>query len=179
MLLPIKSSFCLLVGVLSVALGASSPARAEGAAPTRVELQASQDQRTVLTVAGPAGTRSFSLAELETIGLHRVTTSTFWAGEEGSFEGPLLADVLGHAGLKDAPAIKISALDGFSQLMPREDWLRWPIVLATRHRGEPMSVRNKGPLRIVYPRDMDPLLQESTFRLRWVWLVTRIEAGGQ
>lgn len=179
MLLPIKSSFCLLMGVLGLVIGVSSPARAEGAAPARIEVQVSQDQRAVLTVTGPIGARSFSLAELEAIGVYRVNTSTFWAGEEGSFEGPLLADVLDRAGLKDAPTIRISAMDGFSQLMPREDWLRWPILLATRHRGEPMSVRNKGPLRIIYPRDMDPVLKEPSYRLRWVWLTSRIEAGGQ
>ena len=40
-----------------------------------------------------------------------------------------------------------------------------------------MRRRDKGPLRIIYPRDMDAALQDTRYRLRWVWLVTRIEAA--
>lgn len=154
------------------------PAWATGAAapvPTRVELPLSKDDRPVLVVESSAGARSFSLAQLEALGLYRVSTSTFWPGDEGVFEGPLLADVLKAAGLADVAEIRVSALDGFTQIVPHEDWARWPVMLATRKQGQPMTTRNKGPIRIVYPRDMDPQLADARYRLRWVWLLKRIE----
>lgn len=130
---------------------------------------------TVLTVHGPAGVRKFSLAELEAGGLHRITTSTFWPDDDGTYEGPLLAEVLKRAGIENAESIRIRARDGFSQVMPRQDWQTWPVLLATRRDGKPMPPRAKGPLRVIYPRDMAPELSDPVYRLRWVWLVEAIE----
>lgn len=173
---PIKRVLSLL-GVV-VFLGTAGPVTAAGqtnAVPSRVVLEASVDTRPLLEVLGPSGSRRLSLAELESLPLHRVATSTFWPGDEGVFEGPLLSDVLGLAGLADADAIRAAALDDFAQIIPAEDWKRWPVIVATRHNGAAIPVRAKGPLRIVYPRDMDPALQEPVYRLRWVWLLKRIE----
>jgi hypothetical protein len=129
----------------------------------------------ILTVHGPAGARKFSLADLEAIGLQRVTTRTFWPDDDGTYEGPLLAEVLKRAGIENTESIRIRARDGFSQIMPRQDWQKWPVLLATRRDGKPMSPRAKGPLRVIYPRDMAPELSDPVYRLRWVWLVESIE----
>ncbi len=135
------------------------------------------DDKTVLSVVTPAGSRHYTLAELEAAGLKKVTTRTFWPADDGSYQGPLLADVLKLAGLDGAAAVRVSARDGFSQVIPRADWTRWPILLATRRDNQPLSPRNKGPLRIIYPRDQDPVLEDTIYRLRWVWLVNSIEAA--
>lgn len=157
--------------ILLCACLAGLPAQAGEAVPVRVTLAPSKATQPVLSVAG----RPFSLADLESLGMYRVTTRTFWPGNDGTYEGPLLADVLRRAGLYDAAGVRISALDGFSQVLPRQDWTRWPVLLATRRDGQPLSVRNKGPLRVIYPRDMSPELSDTLYRLRWVWLVNRIE----
>lgn len=131
--------------------------------------------RQVLVIEGPKGLRRYTVAQLEALGMHEVTTSTFWPDDNGTYQGPLLADVLRDAGLASAPLVRVAALDGFSQRIPQEDWSRWPVLLATRRDGEAMGTRSKGPLRIVYPRDMDPSLAQGIYRLRWVWMVTRID----
>lgn len=123
--------------------------------------------------------RTLSLAELEALGLKRLRTTTFWPGDDGVYEGVLLRDALQAAGMGDVAAIRVIALDGFSQVLPRADWMRWPVLLATRRDGQAMTVRNKGPLRIIYPRDMSPALQDPSYRLRWVWLIRSIEAVAQ
>lgn len=146
-----------------------------GAVPEPVRLAMAPAGKPVLTVATPYGNQQFSLADLEGLGMHRVTTRTFWPKSDGTYEGPLLADVLRRAGLHDVAAVRISALDGFSQVMPGQDWRTWPILLATRRDGRPIPVRDKGPIRVIYPRDMSPQLADTTYRLRWVWLVSRIE----
>lgn len=133
--------------------------------------------RPVLTLAGPKGTRSLSVDDLERLPLYRVRTSTFWPDDDGTYEGPLLRDVVALVGLDQASHLRVRAVDGFSQRLPREDWTRWPVLLATRRDSRPMGTREKGPLRVIYPRDMDPQLHDATYRLRWVWLVNRIEAA--
>lgn len=169
----------LLVVLSALVLwGAQGHALASAAdhVPTPVVVQVGNDEEIVLRVRGASGSRSFTLAALERTGMYRVRTSTFWPGDDGVFEGPLLAHVLREAGVGAAAAVRVTALDGFSQVLPATDWQRWPVMLATRHRGEPMSVRAKGPLRIIYPRDMDAELQQPGYRLRWVWVVSDIEA---
>lgn len=126
-------------------------------------------------LSGRPGT-ILSLAELEALGMYRVQTATFWPADDGVYEGPLLRDVLRAASLDGVKAIRVTGLDGFSQRVPREDWQRWPLMLATRRDGEPMSRRSKGPFRIIYPRDMHADLKDPSYRLRWVWLIERIEA---
>lgn len=170
--------------VFTAAASAQTPAapQAASAAPQAVSngLPAlANAQRTVLTVQGPKGKRSWSLQQLEGLGLQRLTTQTFWPDDNGTYEGVLLSAVLQASGLEHAPFVRVAALDGFSQRIPRADWGQWPIMLATRKDGKAISTRNKGPLRIIYPRDMSPELSNSLYRLRWVWLVNQIDTQGQ
>lgn len=146
------------------------------ASPRAVTIKASTDTAPILTLQGASGTLRLSLAELEGLGVHELHTRTFWPEDDGNYSGPLLRDVLKRAGLDTADEIRVLARDGFSQVIPRRDWERWPLLLATRRDGLPMKPRQKGPLRIIYPRDMAPELADSIYRLRWVWLVVRIEA---
>lgn len=161
---------------LACAFSLISPGSQAGAgAPEAVSLPALPAGQPVLTVRGPRAEHKFSLAQLEALGTHRVRTRTFWPDDDGSYEGVLLSSLLKQAGIEGAAAIRIRARDGFSQVMPRQDWEKWPILLATRRDGQPIPTRNKGPLRIIYPRDMSPELADTLYRLRWVWLVDRIE----
>lgn len=154
------------------ARGAEAPAH-PGSPPRSVAA------RPVLSITTPVGIRKFTLAELEAVGLGRITTKTFWPADDGSYQGPHLADVLKLAGIDGAAAVRVTALDGFSQVIPRSDWTRWPLMLATRRDGQLLSAREKGPLRIIYPRDLDPVLEDTLYRLRWVWLVRTIEPVNQ
>lgn len=162
--------FVVLACGMTVALGETP------GAPKPVVVAVSKATSPLLTLHGAAGTVRLSLAELESLGMHEVRTQTFWPEDDGRYAGPLLRDVLQQAGLDKADEIRVRAKDGFSQVIPRQDWERWPILLATRHDGQPMRPRSKGPLRIIYPRDMSPELADSLYRLRWVWLVDSIEA---
>ena len=107
--------------------------------------------------------------------MQRITTSTFWPEDQGAYEGPRLADVLKSVGISEVAQVRVFGLDGYSQVLPREDWTRWPLILATRKNGKPLDLRDKGPLRVIYPRDSDKTLQDDLYRLRWVWMVRQIE----
>ncbi|ANQ84858.1 hypothetical protein dqs_1820 [Azoarcus olearius] len=160
---------CLSCGVAFAAAGPVPE-------PVRLPAAAHPDASQTLRFASAGSVRELSLADIEALGLHEVRTATFWPADDGVYQGVLLRDVLKAAGLGDALAVRVAALDGFSQLLPRADWMRWPVLLATRRDGKPMSVRNKGPFRIIYPRDMSPALDDPIYRLRWVWLIRSIEA---
>lgn len=164
---------CVLLAAALLLPSAGFPA--QPGEPRPVTLAAVPAKAPLLTVGKGKEAKRFSIADLEALGTWRVTTATFWPDDDGTYEGPLLRDVLKSAGIEDAGSLRVRARDGFSQILPRTDWEKWPVILATRRDGKPMSPRDKGPLRIIYPRDMAPELADTIYRLRWVWLVESIE----
>jgi hypothetical protein len=172
-----KASLSWLLGILLFM--ASGLAIASGAPQVVREplSAAAQASRVVLRVDSGGKEIRWTLAQLEALGMYRVTTRTYWPDDNGTYEGPLLAAVLKASGLDPAARIRVLARDGFSQVVPAEDLIGWPLMLATRRDGQPLDLARKGPLRIIYPRDMDPRLEAPVYRLRWVWMVDRIEAA--
>lgn len=160
---------------IAIAFFSINQSLADTAQPRPAKIQASSSTSPLLTLVGPREKIRLSLSELENLGMHEVKTSTFWPDDDGIYAGPLFIDVLKRAGLDGAEAVRIRARDGFSQVLPRRDWEKWPILLATRRDGKPLSVREKGPMRIIYPRDMSPELSDTVYRLRWIWLIDSIE----
>ena len=50
-------------------------------------------------------------------------------------------------------------------------------ILATRMDGQLMSVRDKGPLFLIYPFDLDSGLYNEKYFARSVWQIKEIEVG--
>lgn len=176
----LSSRICLAFAILaaSVACDVNHPDATrvlEAATPVPIVLDGRVEDETALSLAVRGKEFRLTRSELESIRPHRVQTSTFWSADHGTFEGPLLRDVLARVGLDSAEAVRLTGLDGFSNVIPRQDWERWPILIASRNDGKPIPISAKGPLRIIYPRDMDAELLEPIYRLRWVWLLARIE----
>jgi hypothetical protein len=113
--------------------------------------------------------------ELEALGLYRVKTKSPWEPGELTFEGVLFGDVVEHLGLADARAVRVQALDGYSQDVPREDWIDKPLILATRQDGKPLIRRTQGPSRLIYPLSEYPDYDTVVHDPRWVWLIKSIE----
>jgi hypothetical protein len=133
---------------------------------------------TVLTMETPGGVRDFTLADLEALGPHALNARMIWQEENDLYHGVLLSDLLTAAGMQDLPAVRVFARDGYTTVIPRGDWTRWPLLLATRRAGMPMTVRGKGPLRLIYPLTPEMVLTQPEMDSRWVWMLTRIEPEG-
>lgn len=170
-----KPPFKRALFAIAIAIFSINQSLADNAQPKPANIQASTATTPILTLVGPREKVLLSLSDLENMGMQQVKTSTFWPDDDGIYAGPLFLDVLKRAGLDEAEAVRIRARDGFSQILPRRDWEKWPILLATRRDGKPLSLREKGPIRIIYPRDMSLELSDTVYRLRWVWLIDRIE----
>lgn len=158
------------------ALAPAGFAAAPDTLPVPVELPAPPPGPPVLTIETPDGPRAYTLAQIEALGLMRVRTQTFWPDDDGSYEGVPLARLLADAGLAGATAVRVRAIDEFSQMIPRADWAGPALLLATRRDGRLLDTTSKGPLRLIYARNSDPQLAGPGYRLRWVWRVISIEA---
>ncbi len=67
------------------------------------------------------------------------------------------------------------ALNDYSAEMPMEDARKYGVLLALKRDGEYMTVRDKGPLFIIYPFDSNPDLKAQKYYSRSVWQIARIE----
>jgi len=133
-------------------------------------------EKVILTVKNNGDVKTYSHPEVEAIGLKSMVTSTFWPEDHGEFNGVLLRDLLRDAGIENVSQIRITALDEYTTLIPREDWQKWDVLLATRHEKKVLPVRRKGPLRIIYPKDLGGEITASDMRIRWIWAINTIEA---
>jgi hypothetical protein len=52
--------------------------------------------------------------------------------------------------------------------------LEFEPILATKMDGHVLTIRDKGPLWIVYPRDAYKVLQDAKYDYRWVWQLNKI-----
>lgn len=114
----------------------------------------------------------FDLEMLDALGDSRFRTTTPWDSAR-TYSGPagsVLLDRLG-AGGKDIIA---DALNDYSASIPRSDFMARGAILATRVDGRPMTVRDKGPIFVVYPFDDRPELNRTEFFQRSVWQLSRL-----
>lgn len=121
-------------------------------------------------------TAQFDLAMLEKLAGRAGEMETPWTEGKVRFSGPLLRSVLEAAGAKGAN-LKVRALNDYAADVPVEDAEALDTILATRMNGETMSVRDKGPLFLVYPFDTNPETYNEKYFSRSVWQIKEIEVG--
>ena len=134
----------------------------------------------VLTVSGRIAQHNapqqyrWSMAMLEALPQHSFSTLTPWAQQPLQFSGPLLRDVLQTVGAQGQQLVA-RALNDYSVQIPVQDALAYDMVVATRMNGQPMSVRQRGPLFVVYPFDSKTELKSPTYIERSIWQLRAIE----
>lgn len=133
----------------------------------------------VLTVSGNIGTTNqgeqaeFDHAMFSELGMHTTVTSTPWHDETMTFSGPLARSVLEAVDAQGDSVIAI-ALNDYEAEIPVADFYEYDVILATHANGEPMSVREHGPVFVIYPFDSDADLHKETIYSRSVWQVNRL-----
>lgn len=102
-----------------------------------------------------------------------IVTHTPWTQGEDRFEGPLVRAVLDAAGAS-SERVRVRALNDYEAEVPVSDFRRYDVILALERNGEPIAVRDLGPLLVLYPFDAHPKLLNETIRFRSVWHVGHI-----
>jgi hypothetical protein len=130
----------------------------------------------ILTVDGdlPGGARDFTLAEFEALGIVPLRTTTPWSRGPQQFSGVPLATVLQAVGRADATALRAEALNRYSVGLSAADAFAHGALLATRLAGEPMRVRDRGPIWLVYPWSEHPELDRPELHERSIWQLRRL-----
>ena len=100
-------------------------------------------------------------------------TSTIWTPEPVTFSGPSLASVLAAAGAVDG-ALSMVAVNDYKVEMPADRIEDNAPIIANRIDGKPFSIRNKGPLWLIFPFDADPRFQTEEIYSFSIWQLTQV-----
>lgn len=119
-------------------------------------------------------TAVFDMDMLENLPGLSKTLETPWTEEATTFSGPRLQALLREVGAQGSKLI-VKALNDYSAEVPMEDADKFETILATRMNGDLMSVRDKGPLFLIYPFDTNPELFNEKYFSRSVWQISEVE----
>ena len=84
-----------------------------------------------------------------------------------------LLDALGAAGTE----LRTFALNDYAVTIPIAELRAYPVLLALDRDGQPLSVRERGPLWVIYPWSQHPELDDRVHRQRSIWQLRAIEVA--
>ncbi len=148
--------------------------------PTAGFAQSAPEGRVILIVGGEISnanvddTMQFDRAMLEAFDLHTVVTETPWTDGDVTFEGVLLRDILDAVGAT-GNTIAAVALNDYTATIPASDADDYDVILAMRQNGARLTVRERGPLWVIYPWSDVPNIQNEVYYSRAIWQLKAIE----
>jgi hypothetical protein len=136
----------------------------------------------ILTVTGNIenpnsddGSIQMDLPTLESVGLVDYTVTDPFEGDEVTFRGVLMSDLLALWGVpEDAETLQMTALNDYSVDLPFSELRQYPVMLALMEDGEYMPVSTRGPSMLVFPYahyDFD----EAVYNNYWIWQLKQID----
>lgn len=105
---------------------------------------------------------------LEKLPRRTVVTNTVWTDGVQTFEGVPLREVLKAVGATGT-IVQAAALNDYAIDIPLDEPAVDDALIADRLNGEPMPVRNKGPLWIVFPFDQKAGLRREVVYSYSIW----------
>jgi hypothetical protein len=178
--MPLRSLFLAAViglPILSGLLGFPVAAQDQGETAVLPDLSGP----VILTVRGldPArfegGVVELDIGRLASMGESEIETTTIWTEGSHVYTGVLLADLL-RALDPDATgqAVQLLALNDYAVDLPVAEVTEEAPLLAYMTNGEPMPVRDKGPIWVIYPYDSSEDYRTDMVFSRSVWQLDRI-----
>jgi len=134
----------------------------------------------ILTVSGDIdmsnvdGTVQFDRQTFVAIDESTVETTTVWTDGLQTFQGVSLHALTELLGVTEGKLLS-TAVNDYTVEIPVADAVEGGPIIAHTRNGEEMSVRDKGPLWIIYPYDSSPDYRTAVIHARSIWQLDRIE----
>lgn len=137
--------------------------------------EAARPAATILTVTGPHGRQHrFTRDDLAAMPQTAFTTSTIWTEGAQTFQGVTLQVLLDHLA-EQGGRLALSAANGYRVERRLEELLPDAALLAYLRNGAPMSLRDKGPVWLIYDFDSDPIYRTEVIYANSIWQLDRID----
>lgn len=129
----------------------------------------------ILTVTGVENEPVlFDRERLSSLGLETVETMTIWTEGTQTFEGVLLKSITDALGVEGGTLLA-TAINDYTVGIPVTDAVENGPIIAITLNGEKMSIRDKGPLWVIYPYDSSAEYRTEVVYSRSIWQLDRIE----
>jgi hypothetical protein len=134
----------------------------------------------VLTVTGldstafPDGKVELDVGRLQAIGTGEIETSSIWTEGVHRYSGVMLRDLVDFLDI-GAATLRLHALNDYSVEFPVAEATGMAPILAYEMDGKAMSVREKGPVWVMYPFDDGADYRTDTTFSRSIWQLDRID----
>ena len=135
--------------------------------------------KVILTISGKLanhnghGEMRFDREMLEKLGMHELETRSFSSSKRAKWSGVLMRDLLAYVGAK-GKQVDVIALDNYRMTIPRSDFDTYDVIVALKRNGKALSIRTRGPTRIIYPYDQHEELRNHDHGMRLVWQLKRL-----
>ena len=134
----------------------------------------------ILTVTGAIShttdgqAAAFDLEGFEALGQSKFSTSTRWTEGVIEFSGVACKDLAAALGAGGKEVIA-TALNDYASSVPMEIFSDPDCLIASRMDGKTMSIRDKGPLWVVFPYDKDSKFGDEIYQSTAVWQLKLLE----
>jgi len=134
----------------------------------------------LLTVSGAISTTNngstaeFDLEMLKELDDTTIETTTIWTEGTQVFQGVSLNVLMKRLGVDDG-TLRATAINDYAIEIPVSDATPDGPILAYLLNGETMSIREKGPLWVIYPYDANAAYRSEVIYSRSIWQLDRIE----
>jgi hypothetical protein len=135
----------------------------------------------LLTVSGAISTTNngstaeFDLDMLKALDDTTIETTTIWTEGTQVFQGVSLNVLMTRLGI-DGGTLRATAINDYAVEIPVSDATPEGPILAYLLNGDTMSIRDKGPLWVIYPYDANSDYRSEVIYSRSIWQLDRIEA---
>lgn len=133
----------------------------------------------ILTVAGQINQRNagdnaeFDAEMLDALPLTQFATASPWHANPVTFDGPSLKSILNAVGAQ-GKVLRMIAMNKYETMVPFDDAAEFEPVLARRADGKELTIRQKGPVFMIYPFDSKPKLKSDIYYSRSIWQLQKI-----
>lgn len=128
----------------------------------------------LLTLILPDGTeRHLDRAALEAMPQDGFTTTTIWTEGPQEFRGVHVSNLFAAVGI-EASEMTLMAVNGYEVVVAMDQLHPDDALIAYERNGAMMTLRDKGPLWLVYDFDADPLFRTEVAYSHAIWQLDRI-----
>jgi hypothetical protein len=140
-------------------------------------MPAAADELLVVRNATDPAQAEVRFSEADLLALPQVTIRTRTDYTDGvvEFVGPLARDVVALIETGTATTGHLVAANDYAIDIPLSDLADYDVILAMQANGERLTIRDKGPIWVMYPLDDHAELQDPMYNNRLIWQLTVME----
>ena len=117
---------------------------------------------------------SFTVEELLAIGSHTLETGNDYVEGKKQFTGPLVRDVFAHLGVEEVKLARMTAANDYSVEITADEFEKYDVIFALNMDGTRLSMRDKGPIWLMYPVSDHEELQKPIYNSRLIWQLVEV-----